>query len=101
VPHAIRLRDPWKQELRAGGGTLFTRHFHRPTGLDDSSRVWLVIEGVTGAAEVTLNDRRLEGSGPIVRCDFTAELRPNNLLAIAVGSISGKEQPFGVRLEIE
>ena len=37
----------------------YTRSFHRPTGLDAGSRVWLVIEDVDFQATVTLNDQSL------------------------------------------
>ena len=97
MPHTIRLRGPWTEQPREGGGRLLMRRFHRPTGLDADSQVWLVIEGVAEEAEVTLNDRPLGICGPIGRFDITAELLPSNLLSIAVST-----GPLGpVRLEID
>jgi hypothetical protein len=130
VPHIIRLRGPWEHEpLLPEGTARFTRRFHRPTGLDAVSRVWLAIDDVDWHASVVLNDRSL---GQIVsgqslaqpnthRCparfEITADLQPQNVLSITVSSPSlddngllsprtGREgQPGGliglVRLEIE
>src|SRR5204863_1246889 len=124
------LRGPWEYELLQREGTArFTRRFHRPTGLDAASRVWLAIDDVDWHASVMLNDRSL---GQIVsaqslaqpnthRCpvrfEITADLQPQNVLSITVSSPSldddsllsprtGREGQPGsliglVRLEIE
>src|SRR5438046_6261722 len=58
-PHVIRLREPWERERLENGTVRLTRRFHRPTGLDAKSRVWLVVEDVDGVAEIGLNERLL------------------------------------------
>jgi hypothetical protein len=113
------------------GVVRFSRRFHRPTGLDAASRVWLVVEDVDSQANIELNDCFLGaviGSGSTfgpdempccpARFDITANLQPQNRLSISVTSPSlgprdgmpltrpGREhQPGGliglVRLEIE
>jgi hypothetical protein len=85
-------RDFW-------GRVRFSRVFHRPTGLDASSKVWLVVEEVDWQAGVDLNDRHLGDvlcslagaslhvSG-VQRCparfDITDSLQPENRLSIEV-----------------
>ena len=59
MPHIIRLREPWERERLDNGTVRLTRRFHRPTGLDAKSRVWLVVEHVEGEAEVGLNEQVL------------------------------------------
>ena len=69
------------------GRVAYTRSFNSPTNLDADERVWLVCEGVDGAAEFFLNGT------PILNlpkpdlpggCDVTALLRPHNLLSVEV-----------------
>jgi hypothetical protein len=75
----------------------FARTFHRPTGLNDRSRVWLLIDDVDWQATVALNDQPLgevvaSGDSAITehRCparfDITANLWPVNRLSITVTS---------------
>lgn len=105
-PHRIRLRGPWDVEplspampalrvslpttLRNGGlagyaGLVrFVRRFGRPTNLSVGDTVWLVFEGVSGAAEVHLNDRdlgRVVGTGRFEVGDLLAE---RNAIAVTV-----------------
>jgi hypothetical protein len=85
MPHLIRLREPWEREPLDEGAVRYRRRFHRPTGLDESSRVWLVIDAVGSPATVTLNDRLLgDVAGYRARFDITAELLPQNLLAMVL-----------------
>jgi hypothetical protein len=129
MPHVIRLRGPWEYQLLVlfqplddlpAGGTLhlpadwgdvlggdfqgvvrFTRRFHRPTGLNAASRVWLVIDDVDWHATVTLNDQLcgdvicshstdVSSHAASQRCparfDVTANLLPQNILSISVSS---------------
>jgi hypothetical protein len=100
--HTIRLRGRWEIEPLEGGQVCCTRRFHRPTGLDVNSRVWLVIGDAVGQAEVTLNGRllgRIEGhQATPARFDITADLQPGNVLAISLAS----PQPLdSVRLVID
>jgi hypothetical protein len=105
--HAIRLRGPWecqprKPEADCLGEMLLRRRFNRPTGLENATRVWLVIEEVAAAARVMLNEQPL---GEIVpssyaqalaspssprrcpaRLEITSLLRPHNSLEIIVDS---------------
>jgi hypothetical protein len=118
MPHIIRLREPWERERLADGSLRLMRRFHRPTGLDETSRVWLVVENLDGAAEVSLNDRvlgRLSGgqkpsddavTKAQARIEITQSLRPHNMIAIVAGpALAGKEEQANalnsVRLEIE
>src|SRR6266436_2841858 len=103
MPHIIRLREPWKRERLENGTVRLTRRFHRPTGLDAKSRVWLVVEDVDWEAEIALNERLLgravcsqgqlvgtahptEMRACPVRFEITDMLRPENLVSIVVSS---------------
>ena len=47
------------------------RFFHCPTGLGAGERVWLVCDGATDVAAVTLNDHRVgEVTGPSAAARF-------------------------------
>ena len=98
MPHLIRLREPWEREPLDEGAVRFTRRFHRPTGLDESSRVWLVIDTAGSSAAVTLNDRPLRRFNDCPsRFEITAELVPQNVLIIDVSPPAILD---AVRLEI-
>jgi hypothetical protein len=114
--HAIRLRDPWQRQSLDDGGIQLTRLFHRPTGLDEASRVWLVIEEIVGGGQVTLNDRLighvLSQQNTAVRGDeiccparfeITPYLQPANLLSIKLPGLTKETTALlgPVRLEIE
>lgn len=66
------------------GGVRFVRRFGRPTNLAVGDSVWLVFEGVRGAAEVRLNGQelgRVEGTGRFEVGGFLAE---RNAVAVTV-----------------
>lgn len=89
------------------GVVRFTRRFHRPTGLDAASRVWLVIDDVDWHADVAVNEQtlgsavcRLAAEPAAMRCprrfDIRAGLLPENLLSLTVSSpqLSGDSVPL-------
>jgi len=53
--HSIRLREPWDVEPIVGGLKRHRRFFNKPTGLEPGDRVWIVVEGAVGLAELSLN----------------------------------------------
>ena len=87
------------------GRVRLRRRFHTPTGLGESSKVWLVVEAVDGAAEVALNGVELGVISPgqsHARFDVAAALTGQNVLEITVTSEEGRGGGLGlVRLEIE
>ena len=109
--HVIRLRAPWDVELLevASGSVRCTRQFNRPTGIEATDRVWLVIEGLTCSAAVSLNETPLgtascsPASDPPARFDITPHLQPRNRIAIDLADPTG-DNPLvclgEVRLEI-
>ena len=102
--HVIRLREPWERESLDEGQLRLTRRFHRPTGLDSESRVWLAVDHAAGQAQVTLNDRGLgEIASYPARLEVTQFLLPLNLLAITLRAPSPDiDEILGaVRLEID
>jgi hypothetical protein len=119
MPHIIRLREPWQRQRLHDDSLRFTRRFHRPTGLDEGSRVWLVIEDVEGEAEVALNEHvlgRLAGNRQLeenamctahpTRFEMTQLLLPENVISIVIRpALAAKEAHASgfdfVRLEIE
>jgi beta-galactosidase/beta-glucuronidase len=102
----IVIPADWSESLGADfrGRVRYTRHFHRPTGLDEGQRVYLSIDGVVRSGIVSLNGETLgavEATGGPFRFDVTDRLALRNALVIEVESL---EQPGGltggVRLEI-
>ena len=90
------------------------RFFHCPTGLGAGERVWLVCDGATDSAVVTLNGQRLgeiAGAAAAARFEvtellqlrnellidvsFPAELSPDDAIHDRCGGLTGE-----VRLEI-
>ncbi len=78
-PHRIRLRGPWECQRLDGsaatvqrvampcrwpeaglaryvGAVRFTRRFGYPGRIDDAERVWITCAGLTGRADVSLNE---------------------------------------------
>jgi hypothetical protein len=118
-PHVIRLREPWERQRLDNGSLRLTRRFHRPTGLDEKSRVWLVVEDMEAAAEIALNEHvlgRLAGSqessqhaagtAHAVRFEITQALQPENVISIVLRPVASEQDPQAckvdsVRLEIE
>ncbi len=98
--HRIRLAGPWQLVDASGSTSRVTlpvglaqpsrlrRRFGRPRQLDSDERVWLVIEGLSGNAVVTLNDGPLESKAAdatrsvVLRVDVTDRLVENNWLVI-------------------
>jgi hypothetical protein len=106
VPHVIRLRGPWEYEVvgnEGASGTVqmpcnvaeivetefrgtvrFSRRFNRPTGLDEATRVWLVLED-DFESQVILNGQVLvppgTQNGP-ARLNITSLLQPHNLVVL-------------------
>lgn len=121
-PFAGDLPPPGKQKMPANwadtlGGDFFgtvryTRTFHQPTGLEQGQGVWLVVEGASSRASVTLNDTTLSaacvfaaGDGEPLRWPIEHLLLPTNQLIIdvehlptdtGIGGLTGE-----VRLEIQ
>jgi hypothetical protein len=96
----IDLPADWASVFGADfqGRVRFTRRFHRPTGLEASSRVRLVIDDIDWQADVALNDsvlgaviysQSVESPNPQrcpARFDITTLLSPQNRLSIVVTS---------------
>jgi len=108
MAHSIRLREPWQCEPLGGegrGGVKYSRRFHRPTGLEATSRVWLIIEEATADAVVALNGQELgktQSNSYPARFEITARIEAQNFLEITVLSNEGPGSGLGlVRLEIE
>jgi beta-galactosidase/beta-glucuronidase len=108
MPHVIRLRGPWECEAVGGDGRgafRYARRFHQPTGLTAGSKVWLVVEGVEGDAEVRVNGQgvgKIKAEEDAKRFEIMGKLRPHNLLEITVQADEGRAEGLEfVRLEIE
>ncbi len=124
LPPAGRTHLPsdWGESLGRDfrGRVRYTRHFNRPTGLDGSQRVMLVVEQVDALGHISLNGELLGevlGQGG-ARFEVTSRLARHNMLAIEVelprvtGQSAGLARPAGredqpgglvgeVRLEID
>lgn len=91
LPPAAKAEVPgdWTELLGADffGSVRYTRPFNSPTNLDPDERVWLVCEGVDGAAEFSLNGTSiftLSAADHPAECNVTTLLRPHNLLAVEI-----------------
>ena len=96
--HIIRLAGPWQRidESDSGHRTRLpvdrlpgeeirlVRRFGRPGRLDTGERVWLVIAGLSGPAEITLNQSPLDmpASPEGFRGDITDRLESDNWISI-------------------
>jgi hypothetical protein len=101
-PHRIRLRDPWQHEPRrdAPGCARSRRRFGYPGRIDPHERVWLVLQGVGGPAEVSLNGVELGRVEDEAEFEVTAYLRPRNEVVLAGpgdGGVSFAEVALEVR----
>jgi len=91
LPPAAKADVPgdWTELLGADflGRVRYTRAFNCPTNLDSGERVWLVCDGVDGAADFSLNDTSIctiAGADRSASCNVTTLLRPHNLLCADV-----------------
>ncbi len=88
-PAKAEVPGDWTELLGADffGRVRYTRPFNTPTNLDTDERVWLVCEGVDGAAEFSLNGTSifsLADPDHPAECNVTALLRPHNLLSVDI-----------------
>jgi hypothetical protein len=91
LPAAGRAQLPadWGAELGQGfyGRVRYTRRFNRPTNLDPSERVWLVIDGVDARGDYAINGHKLgtiDGYALPSASDITSLLAPSNVLEIEI-----------------
>lgn len=56
--HRIYLRQPW-MVFESSEGKVLQRRFHTPSGLTQTSRVWLILEAVPTPANVQLNGKTI------------------------------------------
>ena len=93
MSHVIRLREPWELLSADASGNgpeqgrrvTLRRRFKRPTGLEAESRVWLVVEGLTGLTRITLNDHPLDlhcDATGIPRSEIQWHLGPHNEIVV-------------------
>ncbi|HEY1598465.1 MAG TPA: hypothetical protein VGG64_02620 [Pirellulales bacterium] len=91
LPAAGRAQLPadWGAELGQGfyGRVRYTRRFNRPTNLDPSERVWMVIDGVDARGDYAINGHKLgtiDGYALPSASDITSLLAPSNVLEIEI-----------------
>jgi hypothetical protein len=124
VSHVIRLRGPWQYELRfaegrttgvlqmpcnlaavaaAGAELSLSRRFHRPTGLDTNTKVWLAIGPANSVRSIALNSNLLPiRQNDDIREDVTARLAAENIVTLDLNSQAAfSGDPLDVWLEIE
>ena len=88
-PGRARMPCDWGESLGPDfrGQVRYTRHFHRPTGLDQGQTVALAVEQVDAWAHVTLNGHflgELRAETGLGRFDVTEMLLERNELIVAV-----------------
>ena len=102
--HSIRLRDPWER-CREGSGVVWRRAFHRPTGVEEGERIFLVASGLPDGARVLLNDVPLEPhAGQAGNFDVTSLVAEASRLEIQIADVDDSSAlekfPYDVRLGI-
>lgn len=96
-----RLPASWQELFGEFRGTVrFTRNFHQPTNLEPHERVWIVVEGVGGAASVVVNGEPLgdvEETSEGGEFDVTFRIQEYNELQVDVCfETQGRERPGGL-----
>jgi beta-galactosidase/beta-glucuronidase len=103
----VTIPADWSETLGVEfrGRVRYTRYFHRPTGLDEGQRVYLLIDRVETTGAATLNGQlvgAVAGTGGPFRFEVSDVLTWRNVLVIDVESL---DRPGGitgaVRLAIE
>ncbi len=95
-PHIIRLRDPWQWVAGTASGApgaRVERWFNRPTRLEPSTRVVLVVAGIPALRRVLLNGKELAGPGTsgfgtTWRIEISHQLERRNLLELVFDAIA-------------
>ncbi len=99
--HRIGLSQAWHvRESDGDTPPTWVRSFGRPTGLEETDRVLLVVEGAAVAAELTLNARPLGHPAPAatrLTWDVTALLRQRNELLLVPER--GQKPPSAAEVE--
>jgi hypothetical protein len=110
--HTIRLRRPWCKSIETGSVPLrvdvpelnvetttseeqqtstYRRSFNTPSGLSDSSRVYLRVDGWEGCLEfATLNGSPLVVGKSKINAEITDLLKPNNQITISLADRGGQ-----------
>lgn len=86
--HRIGLSQAWQGPEGDGSAPVWVRSFGRPSGLEETDRVLLVVEGASIPAELTLNGNRLGGpasSASRWEFDVTPLIQRRNELLLAPG----------------
>jgi hypothetical protein len=89
-PGRVKLPTDWAESVGPNfrGIVRYKRRFNKPSGLESGEAVWLVVEAVRSAAQLTLNDcplGELRAGDPPFRKLITEMLFLNNDLEIMVG----------------
>lgn len=103
LAHSFRLRHPWECEQQESS-TRWSRGFHKPTGLEPSDRLWLVVSGLPAGCSVSLNDQPLPtpAANQPGQYEVTDLLGDSNRIEILVpdATPSPERFPYDVRLGI-
>jgi hypothetical protein len=121
-PHRIRLIGPWELERRdgsvrvhlprdwaevTGDGTTelrLSRRFHRPTRLDSSTQIFIVMPDAWNVRALTLNGRPIESgsqTGQLQRFDITSVVQSQEAHELEIVVRNGGTAPFLVAIEID
>ncbi|QDT00071.1 hypothetical protein [Adhaeretor mobilis] len=105
LAHSFRLRHPWDQETgETCDFTRWSRGFHKPTGLEPSDRMWLVVSGLPAGCTVVVNEQELPApaANKPGQYEVTELLGDTNRIEITVPAEHEQPVPFpyDVRLGI-
>jgi hypothetical protein len=84
----LKLPAEWRTEFGDRAGTVrFCRHFNKPTNLDSSESVFIVLTGFGGAGKASINGTQLGiivADKPQAEFDITSHLQSGNQLALEI-----------------
>lgn len=92
-PRRVKMPADWQSIFGNRAGTaIFSRRFHKPTGLEATDSVWLLFDGIGGTASVRLNgDELAEETCPApaansvaISFDITGRMNAANDIEVAL-----------------
>ncbi len=101
-PRRVTLPASWQTIFGYEAGRAeFRRKFNQPTNLESHEHVWIVFQGVSGAASVDINGQRLGGidiGDETAEFEITSHLAQHNELVVQLTFWVGSppDQPGGL-----
>jgi hypothetical protein len=103
-PVRVKLPQDWEAFITAATGELrLARRFHRPTGIDDDTRLAIVVPEAWNVRSLTINGREVpqtSTSEGVKKHDATEEIRAHAVHELKIAFVVAAAAPFLVAMEI-